>query len=111
MLFLSFAHSCVQKATCARLYPLILPGLLQATVFAPGRFLEGSGAAEVEYRKRSSLECAVEAVWPIVQHLLKHRGEMFTAYKILPDEKLIEMRQTLVEHEEAIASVLKTRVE
>ena len=72
---------------------------------------KGSGAAEVEYRKRSSLECAVEAVWPIVQHLLKHRGEMFTAYKILPDEKLIEMRQTLVEHEEAIASVLKTRVE
>ena len=72
---------------------------------------KGSGAAEVEYRKRSSLECAVEAVWPIVQHLLKHRGEMFTAYKILPDEKLIEMRQTLVEHEEAIASVLKTRAE
>lgn len=72
---------------------------------------KGSGAAEVEYRKRSSLECAVEAVWPIVQHLLKHRGEMFTAYKILPDEKLIEMRQTLVEHEQAIASVLKTRAE
>ena len=72
---------------------------------------KGFGAAEVEYRKRSSLECAVEAVWPIVQHLLKHRGEMFTAYKILPDEKLIEMRQTLVEHEQAIASVLKTRAE
>ena len=72
---------------------------------------KGSGAAEVEYKKKSSMECAVEAVWPIVQHLLKHRGEMFTAYKILPDEKLIEMRQTLVEHEEAIASVLKTRVE
>lgn len=72
---------------------------------------KGSGAADGEYRKRSSLECAVEAVWPIVQHLLKHRGEMFTAYKILPDEKLIEMRQTLVEHEQAIASVLKTRVE
>ena len=72
---------------------------------------KGSGAAEVEYRKRSSLECAVEAVWPIVQHLLKHRGEMFTAYKILPDEKLIEMRQTLVEHEQAIASVLKNRAE
>lgn len=72
---------------------------------------KGSGAADGEYRKRSSLECAVEAVWPIVQHLLKHRGEMFTAYKILPDEKLIEMRQTLVEHEQAIASVLKTRAE
>ena len=76
----------------------------------PGR-PKGSGAAEVEYRKRSAMECAVEAVWPIVQHLLKHRGEMFTAYKILPDEKLIEMRQTLVEHEQAIASVLKTRAE
>ena len=72
---------------------------------------KGTGAGPVEYKKKSSLECAVEAVWPIVQHLLKHRGEMFTAYKILPDEKLIEMRQTLVEHEEAIASVLKTRVE
>ena len=72
---------------------------------------KGTGAGTVEYKKQSSLECAVEAVWPIVQHLLKHRGEMFTAYKILPDEKLIEMRQTLVEHEEAIASVLKTRVE
>ena len=76
----------------------------------PGR-PKGTGAGPVEYKKKSSLECAVEAVWPIVQHLLKHRGEMFTAYKILPDEKLIEMRQTLVEHEEAIASVLKTRVE
>ena len=72
---------------------------------------KGTGAGTVEYKKKSSLECAVEAVWPIVQHLLKHRGEMFTAYKILPDEKLIEMRQTLVEHEEAIASVLKTRAE
>ena len=72
---------------------------------------KGTGAGPVEYKKKSSLECAVEAVWPIVQHLLKHRGEMFTAYKILPDEKLIEMRQTLVEHEEAIASVLKTRAE
>lgn len=72
---------------------------------------KGTGAGTVEYKKKSSLECAVEAVWPIVQHLLKHRGEMFTAYKILPDEKLIEMRQTLVEHEQAIASVLKTRVE
>ena len=76
----------------------------------PGR-PKGTGAGPVEYKKKSSLECAVEAVWPIVQHLLKHRGEMFTAYKILPDEKLIEMRQTLVEHEEAIASVLKTRAE
>lgn len=72
---------------------------------------KGTGSGPVEYKKKSSLECAVEAVWPIVQHLLKHRGEMFTAYKILPDEKLIEMRQTLVEHEQAIASVLKTRAE
>lgn len=72
---------------------------------------KGTGAGPVEYKKKSTMECAVEAVWPIVQHLLKHRGEMFTAYKILPDEKLIEMRQTLVEHEQAIASVLKTRVE
>ena len=70
---------------------------------------KGSGAAEVEYRKRSSLECAVEAVWPIVQHLLKHRGEMFTAYKILPDEKLIEMRDTLNEHVKAIEAVLAGR--
>ena len=74
----------------------------------PGR-PKGSGAAEVEYRKRSSLECAVEAVWPIVQHLLKHRGEMFTAYKILPDEKLIEMRDTLNEHVKAIEAVLAGR--
>ena len=72
---------------------------------------KGTGAGPVEYKKKSSLECAVEAVWPIVQHLLKHRGEMFTAYKILPDEKLIEMRDTLNEHEQAIASVLKTRAE
>ena len=70
---------------------------------------KGSGAAEVEYRKRSSLECAVEAVWPIVQHLLKHRGEMFTAYKILPDEKLTEFRDTLTEHVKAIEAVLTGR--
>ena len=70
---------------------------------------KGSGAAEVEYRKRSSLECAVEAVWPIVQHLLKHRGEMFTAYKILPDEKLTEFRDTLTEHVKAIEAVLAGR--
>lgn len=70
---------------------------------------KGSGVADGEYRKRSSLECAVEAVWPTVQHLLKHRGEMFTAYKILPDEKLIEMRDTLTEHVKAIASVLAGR--
>ena len=70
---------------------------------------KGTGAGPVEYKKKSSLECAVEAVWPIVQHLLKHRGEMFTAYKILPDEKLIEMRDTLNEHVKAIASVLGSR--
>ena len=72
---------------------------------------KGSGAGPVEYKKKSALECAVEAVWPIVQHLLKHRGEMFTAYKILPDEKLIEMRDTLNEHVKAIEAVLKTRAE
>ena len=70
---------------------------------------KGTGAGPVEYKKKSSLECAVEAVWPIVQHLLKHRGEMFTAYKILPDEKLIEMRDTLNEHVKAIEAVLAGR--
>ena len=70
---------------------------------------KGSGAADGEYRKRSSLECAVEALWPIVQHLLKHRGEMFTAYKILPDEKLTEFRDTLTEHVKAIEAVLAGR--
>lgn len=70
---------------------------------------KGTGAGTVEYKKKSTMECAVEAVWPIVQHLLKHRGEMFTAYKILPDEKLIEMRDTLNEHVKAIASVLGSR--
>lgn len=70
---------------------------------------KGSGAAEVEYKKKSSMECAVEAVWPIVQHLLKHRGEMFTAYKILPDEKLTEFRDTLTEHVKAIEAVLAGR--
>ena len=74
----------------------------------PGR-PKGTGAGPVEYKKKSTMECAVEAVWPIVQHLLKHRGEMFTAYKILPDEKLIEMRDTLNEHVKAIASVLGSR--
>ena len=44
----------------------------------PGR-PKGTGAGTVEYKKKSTMECAVEAVWPIVQHLLKHRGEMFTA--------------------------------
>jgi len=63
----------------------------------------------VEYKRKSSLECAVEATWPTVQHLLKHRGEMFTAYKLLPDEKLIEMRQTFEEHVAAIAAELKRR--
>lgn len=63
----------------------------------------------VEYRKKSSLECAVEAVWPTVQHLLKHRGEMFTAYKILPDDKLREIQDTLGEHLKAIDVVLAGR--
>ena len=70
---------------------------------------KGTGAGPVEYKKKSSLECAVEAVWPIVQHLLKHRGEMFTAYKILPDEKLTEFRDTLTEHVKAIEAVLAGR--
>lgn len=74
----------------------------------PGR-PKGTGAGTVEYKKKSTMECAVEAVWPIVQHLLKHRGEMFTAYKILPDEKLIEMRDTLNEHVKAIEAVLAGR--
>lgn len=74
----------------------------------PGR-PKGTGAGTVEYKKKSTMECAVEAVWPIVQHLLKHRGEMFTAYKILPDEKLIEMRDTLNEHVKAIEAVLAAR--
>lgn len=70
---------------------------------------KGTGVGAVEYKKKSSLECAVEAVWPTVQHLLKHRGEMFTAYKILPDEKLVEMRDTLNEHVKAISAVLEDR--
>ena len=74
----------------------------------PGR-PKGTGAGPVEYKKKSSLECAVEAVWPTVQHLLKHRGEMFTAYKILPDEKLTEFRDTLTEHVKAIEAVLAGR--
>ena len=72
---------------------------------------KGTGAGPVEYKKKSSLECAVEAVWPTVQHLLKHRGEMFTAYKILPDEKLTEFRDTLTEHVKAIEAVLDARKE
>ena len=72
---------------------------------------KGSGAGEVTYKKKSSMECAVEAVWPTVQHLLKHRGEMFTAYKILPDEKLTEFRDTLTEHVKAIEAVLDARKE
>ena len=74
----------------------------------PGR-PKGTGAGTVEYKKKSTMECAVEAVWPIVQHLLKHRGEMFTAYKILPDEKLTEFRDTLTEHVKAIEAVLAGR--
>ena len=70
---------------------------------------KGTGAGAVEYKKKSTMECAVEAVWPIVQHLLKHRGEMFTAYKILPDEKLTEFRDTLTEHVKAIEAVLAGR--
>ena len=76
----------------------------------PGR-PKGTGAGTVEYKKKSTMECAVEAVWPIVQHLLKHRGEMFTAYKILPDEKLTEFRDTLTEHVKAIEAVLAARKE
>lgn len=72
----------------------------------PGRPI-GTGSGE--YRRKSSLECAIEAVWPTVQHLLKHRGEMFTAYKLLPDEKLSEMRATLAEHVQAIDAELKVR--
>ena len=72
---------------------------------------KGTGAGEVTYKKKSSMECAVEAVWPTVQHLLKHRGEMFTAYKILPDEKLTEFRDTLTEHVKAIEAVLDARKE
>ena len=74
----------------------------------PGR-PKGTGAGTVEYKKKSTMECAVEAVWPIVQHLLKHRGEMFTAYKMLPDEKLTEFRDTLTEHVKAIEAVLAGR--
>ena len=76
----------------------------------PGR-PKGTGAGTVEYKKKSTMECAVEAVWPTVQHLLKHRGEMFTAYKILPDEKLTEFRDTLTEHVKAIEAVLDARKE
>lgn len=76
----------------------------------PGR-PKGTGAGTVEYKKKSTMECAVEAVWPTVQHLLKHRGEMFTAYKILPDEKLTEFRDTLTEHVKAIEAVLAARKE
>ena len=74
----------------------------------PGR-PKGSGAGAVEYKKKSALECAVEAVWPTVDHLLKHRGEMFTAYKILPDEKLAQFRDTLMEHVKAISAEIEGR--
>lgn len=71
----------------------------------PGR----PAGTQAEYKRRSSLEIAIDAVWPTVLHLLKHRGEMFTAYKLLPDDKLIEMRDTLNEHVGAIAAVLGDR--
>ena len=74
----------------------------------PGR-PKGSGSGAVEYKKKSALECAVDEVLPIVQHLLKHRVAMFTAYKILPDEKLTEFRDTLMEHVKAISAEIEGR--
>ena len=72
----------------------------------PGR---PAGSVAGEYRKRTAEEAAVEAVWPTVSHLLNHRGEMFTAYKLLPNDKLAEFRDTLVEHVKAITAVLDQR--
>lgn len=75
----------------------------------PGRPVGSGTTGEGEYKRKSATECAVEAVWPTVSHLLKHRGEMFTAYKLLPDEKLTEMRDTLEEHVKAITAVIEMR--
>lgn len=75
----------------------------------PGR-PKGSGkSGDGEYKQKSTLECAVETVWPTVEYMLKHRGAMFTSYKLLPDEKLSEMRDTLHEHVQAIEAVLAQR--
>lgn len=73
----------------------------------PGR-PAGSGTSG-EYKKKSTLECAVETVWPTVEYMLKHRGAMFTSYKLLPDEKLTEMRDTLLEHVKALTAIIDMR--
>lgn len=77
----------------------------------PGRPKGSVTKSDGEYKKKSTLECAVETVWPTVEYMLKHRGAMFTSYKLLPDEKLTEMRDTLTEHVKAIEAVLSARSE
>lgn len=62
-----------------------------------------------EYKKLTPVECAVKCTWPIVDHMLKHRGELFHAYQILPENKLEEMLATLEEQTEAIRAELKNR--
>lgn len=75
----------------------------------PGRPVGSGKSGEGEYKRKSTLECAVETVWPTVEYMLKHRGAMFTSYKLLPDEKLTEMRDTLEEHVKAITAVIEMR--
>lgn len=77
----------------------------------PGRPVGSGTKSDGEYKQKSTLECAVETVWPTVEYMLKHRGAMFTSYKLLPDEKLTEMRDTLTEHIKAIEAVLSARSE
>lgn len=62
-----------------------------------------------EYKKLTPVECAVKVTWPLVDHMMKHRGELFHAYQILPEDKLGEMLSTLDEQCAAIRAELKQR--
>ncbi len=65
--------------------------------------------SEGTYVKKTAVECAVSSVWPLVNHCLKHRGELFHAYQLLPVEKLTETRATLEEQVKAIDAELAAR--
>lgn len=66
---------------------------------------------QAEYKKLTPVERAVKCTWPIVDHLLKHRGALFSAYQLLPETKLEEMLATLEEQTAAIRAELKSRWE
>lgn len=62
-----------------------------------------------EYHRKSPVESAVAIVYPLIDRMLKHRSALFSAYRLLPEDKLREALATIEEQVSAIKAEIASR--